>query len=591
MTREPYAVFLSYNGDDRNAVENIAVHLADQAKLRPWFDKWSLIPGEPWVRNLERGLAASLCCAVFVGKSGEGPWQKAEVEAALRQQMQNPDFRVIPVLLSESPKQPELPTFLSGNTWVDFRNSKDNDDTLWRLECGIRGMPPGRGRPCPIEEQQSVSTISPASMVELGQVNVDIATAPRPIYVFISYHHEELESSLAHALAYTLRQAGHQVFIDSDIRWGADWVKEIREALERTNYLLVLLSQETVASEMVVEEIAIAKELARHRHGAPVILPVRICLPATEPLPYRLSAYLHNIHQESWHEPTDTPRLVKRLFAAIAERSGWSAEIQDRTPSRGLQHTTPQPYFDPRELILPGGALDVDSRFYIMREADEEVFNALHRPRAMITVRGPRQTGKTSLIMRVYAAIRHSEDRLRTAFLDFQALPHEALHSLDMIWRTIAISIAEQLQLDVWHASVWSLDGSYDRNFSRFLDCFVFSDNETPLVICLDEVDRVFSSPAKSQFFASVRAFYNRGAMDPAWRKVRWLLGTSSEPTFFLEDITQSPFNIGLRVELNTFTTDEVTEFAQRHGLIMERDLLDKIMDYVGGHPYLGRLN
>ena len=98
MTDKSYAVFLSFNSEDREAVEQIACHLADKAKLRPWFDQWELIPGEPWVRNLERGLAASSTCAVFVGKSGEGPWQRREVETALRHQVDNYEFRVIPVL-------------------------------------------------------------------------------------------------------------------------------------------------------------------------------------------------------------------------------------------------------------------------------------------------------------------------------------------------------------------------------------------------------------------------------------------------------------------------------------------------------------
>jgi len=147
MADKSYAVFLSFNSEDRAEVEQIARYLADQAQLRPWFDQWELIPGEPWVRNLERGLTASATCAVFVGQSGEGPWQKREVETALRHQVDNAGFRVIPVLLPDAPKQPELPMFLSGNMWVDFRGKGlHDDDTLWRLECGIKGVAPGRGR-------------------------------------------------------------------------------------------------------------------------------------------------------------------------------------------------------------------------------------------------------------------------------------------------------------------------------------------------------------------------------------------------------------------------------------------------------------
>jgi hypothetical protein len=34
-----YSVFLSFNSEEVDIVEKIAVHLADQAKLRPWFDR------------------------------------------------------------------------------------------------------------------------------------------------------------------------------------------------------------------------------------------------------------------------------------------------------------------------------------------------------------------------------------------------------------------------------------------------------------------------------------------------------------------------------------------------------------------------
>lgn len=173
MKNLSYAVFLSFNSEDRDAVETVAIYLNDRANLRPWFDQWELIPGEPWVRNLERGLAAAKTCAVFVGKSGEGPWQKREVETALRHQVDSSDFRVIPVLLPDAPKQPKLPMFLSGNMWVDFRGKGlDDDDTLWRLECGIRGIAPGRGRSSQpdtrqeeIKEEGTVNTSNPFGKV------------------------------------------------------------------------------------------------------------------------------------------------------------------------------------------------------------------------------------------------------------------------------------------------------------------------------------------------------------------------------------------------------------------------------------------
>lgn len=584
-TDKTYGVFLSYNGEDREHVQSIAVYLADKARLNPWFDQWSLIPGEPWVRNLERGLEASSSCAVFIGESGQGPWQQPEMEAALRQHIVNQGFRVIPVLLPNAPEQPKLPSFLSGNTWVDFRRGLDDDISRWRLECGVRGVPPGPGRPM-VVSQQPVSP--PPGPIQIK--NIAVVQAKKPADIFISYRHSEPDSSLAHIFAEVLKKAGHQVFIDTGLRWGSDWVKGIREALERSDFLVLLLSKESGASEMVVKEVSLARELAHQRNGAPVILPVRLNLPFGEALPYQLAIGLQNIHQEMWDKPSDTTRVVHRLLSTVAEGIEWRSADTSPEIDTGGEVARLQPQFDPRDMIIPGGSVKRDSRFYIIREADDEVFTELQKPRAVVTVRSPRQTGKTSLIMGMYVALRQAEEPLRTAFIDFQALEEKSLQSRNAIWCAIAAQITKQLQVEGWKAADWNSDESYIHNISTFLDRFVFANDETPLLICLDEVDRLFSSPIGSKFFSSVRAFFNSGALDPSWGKVRWLLGSSSEPSFFIEDLTQSPFNIGLRVELQAFSLSEIETFAGRHGLSLDKGTLQEVMEFVGGRPYLVHL-
>ena len=185
-----------------------------------------------------------------------------------------------------------------------------------------------------------------------------------PAHIFISYRHWEPDSTLAHTFADALKKAEHGVFIDTGIRWGADWVKRIREALEKTDYLLVLLSREAADSEMVVEEVMIARELAQQRNGVPIILPVRISFPFSEPLPYHLSAYLRTIQQEQWNGDEDTARLIDQLGGILAENAGW-ADGEHEEASGGVRQTTPSPYFDPRNLIEPGGAMSVDADIYV----------------------------------------------------------------------------------------------------------------------------------------------------------------------------------------------------------------------------------
>lgn len=143
-----YDVFLSHNGHDKEAVEDLARRLEDEAQLRPWLDKWNLVPGEPWQEALELALDGSRTCAVFLGPNGVGPWQNEEMRAALQDRVNHSSFRVIPVLLPGAlpPDRKQLPRFLSRLTWVDFRgpNGLKDDVAFRRLVAGVRGLAPGR---------------------------------------------------------------------------------------------------------------------------------------------------------------------------------------------------------------------------------------------------------------------------------------------------------------------------------------------------------------------------------------------------------------------------------------------------------------
>lgn len=55
-------------------------------------------------------------------------------------------------------------------------------------------------------------------------------------------------------------------------------------------------------------------------------------------------------------------------------------------------------------------------------------------------------------------------------------------------------------------------------------------------------------------------------------------------------DINQSPFNVGLPVELLEFTHEQVKDLAQRHQLNWSNTEVEKLTELVGGHPFLVRL-
>jgi hypothetical protein len=139
-----FQTFLSYNSTDHMAVEQIAQNLHRQG-IELWLDTWNLIPGNAWQAEIERALEDCGTCSVLIGPSGLGPWQHAEMRAAIDRQISKGDFRVIPVLLpgAERGERSRYPTFLTQTTWIEFRSSIDEQEPIRRLMAGIRGIPPG----------------------------------------------------------------------------------------------------------------------------------------------------------------------------------------------------------------------------------------------------------------------------------------------------------------------------------------------------------------------------------------------------------------------------------------------------------------
>ena len=137
-----YDVFLSHASVDKPVVEALALKLRDTEGLEVFFDQWELVPGTPWQEALEKALAASRTCAVFLGPEGLGPWHNAEMRVALGQRVEQEPKRVIPVLLPDADES-AIPDFLAMRTWVDLRSGLDDEAAFARLVAGIRGEAPG----------------------------------------------------------------------------------------------------------------------------------------------------------------------------------------------------------------------------------------------------------------------------------------------------------------------------------------------------------------------------------------------------------------------------------------------------------------
>ena len=135
-----FDVFLCHNSRDKSEVKRIGIRLIEEYGLLPWLDEWNFRPGFSWQDILDRQIRLIKTVAVFVGKDGMGPWQHQEAKAFLRRFVRN-EYPLIPVFLEDAPpEEPELPDFLDGLQYVDFR--QQNSNAMEKLRWGITGEAP-----------------------------------------------------------------------------------------------------------------------------------------------------------------------------------------------------------------------------------------------------------------------------------------------------------------------------------------------------------------------------------------------------------------------------------------------------------------
>ncbi|NGZ09687.1 MAG: TIR domain-containing protein [Nitrospira sp. LK70] len=135
---EHFDVFLCHNSEDKPEIRQISDELSRRG-LKPWLDEREMQPGKPWQEVLETQIETIKVAAVFVGKSGIGPWQNVEMRAFINEFVERA-CPVIPVMLRSATETPKLPILLKSLHCVDFR--KVESEPIKQLIWGITGKKP-----------------------------------------------------------------------------------------------------------------------------------------------------------------------------------------------------------------------------------------------------------------------------------------------------------------------------------------------------------------------------------------------------------------------------------------------------------------
>ena len=444
----------------------------------------------------------------------------------------------------------------------------------------------GDHRSAKLEESENFD--EPENLPAAGET----ATSSRIVKVFVSYRSAEPDRELGKQLETALSAIGHTVFTaENNIRLGDNWFDRINFFLQECDYLLLLLPPTGNQSELLTYQVQQAKELQDSRPDRkPIILPIRVGFPLNAPLNHDLRGYLYRIKQREWKTTADTPIIIEEVLNLLAEKPAlFTEQTEDLTRKQLLEISSDEIPLPAAEPELPGGQVDVASQFYVERPPIEErCYQTIVQPSALIRIKAPRQMGKTSLMARI---LHHgARQGYCTVPLTFQLVDKGVFANLDKFLKWFCAYVGRELHLPNQLDDYWDEIFGSKVNCKDYFEKYILPQIDSPLILGLDEIDRVFQYPDIAEdFLGLLRAWHEESKRRDIWKKLRLIVVHSTE-VYIPMNINQSPFNVGLPVDLPEFNSQQIQDLAARHNLNWSEAEVEKLMAIVGGHPYLVRV-
>ena len=151
-----------------------------------------------------------------------------------------------------------------------------------------------------------------------------------------------------------------------------------------------------------------------------------------------------------------------------------------------------------------------------------------------------------------------------------------------------SFELAAQFNLRAWWTERESL--SPLQCLDEFIEGVLLEKLSGKIAIFVDEIDSVLSlNFPTDDFFAFIRACYNKRADKPAYKRLTFALLGVATPSDLIQDKNRTPFNIGKAIPLSGFQLNEIETLAQ--GLVGKssnpKRVLQEILTWTGGQPFL----
>ena len=419
---------------------------------------------------------------------------------------------------------------------------------------------------------------------QLAELQGEQPTKPKarggPCSVYIIYYHkdESLRTMLGNHLSILQRIGVIDLWHDRKISAGQGWAGQISENLEEADIILCLVSAGFLASPYC-SDIELRRALERHDAGDACVIPV-ILRPSdwTNTALGRLQAL------PAEGKPVTDWSNRDKAFLSIA--LGIREVAEERAARPG---PTRPPGATPSlagTLEIPEGPVRHDSTFYIHPADEARCCAELDKPGALIRIKSPRGFGKSSLTARLLAYARGKG--YRTVSIDLIGTDQTFFSDPDQFMQWFCAAVGKGLGLRVRTEDYWDDIFGANDNSSDYFEKYLLQPEFPPLVMAIDNLDRIFAHAAiGTDFLGLLRSWHERARNSPLWEPLRLVLAYSLDS--LPKDINQDPYNVGLPVELGELTPEQVRHLVSLHGLSLSEAEVGQLLELVGCHPYLVR--
>ena len=215
-------------------------------------------------------------------------------------------------------------------------------------------------------------------------------------------------------------------------------------------------------------------------------------------------------------------------------------------------------------------------------------YETILQPGSLLRIKAPKRMGKTSLIDKILD--RAAKHNYRTVRLNLLQADQAVLKGLDEFLRWFCTFVSRRLGIPTQLADYWEDGLGSSQNCTIYFEEHLLSQLKHPLVLALDDVDRIFPYPQISEdFLGMLRVWHEEARTRRIWKKLRLVIAHSTE-VYIQLNINRSPFNVGEPIELPELSQKQVQDLARWRGLDWDSSQVTQLMEIVGGHPHLIQL-